>query len=168
VVRITSNDKTFVQINCHRCVLLSHSKKMQTLINGENFWDMDIKVKPGFVAATIELIQYMYLKDISLISEKNKMLELCALFEMPLDYFLLRSDTLEQLNRYEIVQLNIQLDDSSCITTVDLLKRLTFEKAKLSSPETTEKVIEMDEAKKPEMPLKKVYQLRNKRKTRRF
>jgi hypothetical protein len=134
VLRITSNEKTFVHINCHRCVLLAHSKKMSDLIRNENFWDMDIKVRPGYISAVIELIQYMYLKDISLVTEKSKILELCGLFEMPLDFFLIRTESLDYLNQYPTIQLNIEPDDSSCITTLDFLKRVTVEKAKLTAP----------------------------------
>lgn len=133
VLRLTSNEKTFVHINCHRCVLLAHSKQMCNLICNENFWDMDIKVKPGYISAAIELIQYMYLKDISLITEKSKILELCAVFEMSLDFFLIRTDSLDCLNVYPQIRLNIEWDDSSCITSLDFLKRIKMEHAKLTS-----------------------------------
>lgn len=133
VLRLTSNEKTFVHINCHRCVLLAHSKQMCNLICNENFWDMDIKVKPGYISAAIELIQYMYLKDISLITEKSKILELCAVFEMSLDFFLIRTDSLDCLNIYPQIRLNIEWDDSSCITSLDFLKRIKMEHAKLTS-----------------------------------
>jgi hypothetical protein len=129
VLRITSNDQNFVHINCHRCVLLAHSATMSDLIRNENFWDMDIKVEPGYISATIELIQYMYLKDITLISNKAKVLELCALFEMPLDFFLIRTDGLDCLNTYPRIQLAIEFDKSNCLTMVDFLKKMKITSA---------------------------------------
>jgi len=140
VVRITSDQKLVVHINCHRCVLLAHSGQMRTLINNENYWDMDIRVRPGYVAAAAELIQYMYLKDSSLITEKNKVLELCALFEMPLDHFLIRTDALERLNKYPVVHLTLEEDASSCLITSDFIQRLKVDYARIRKASPSEPI----------------------------
>jgi len=137
VLRITSDDKQFVQINCHRCVLIAHSPQLGNLINGENFFDMSIKVKFGYIGACLELIQYFYLKDPSLISEKEKILELCGLFEMSLDHFLIRENKSETLDRYPMIKLNIMADESSSITTLDFLKCIEWKKAKLAVEESS-------------------------------
>jgi len=136
VLRITSDDVQVVQIHCHRCVLIAHSQRFSNLIYGDSFWDMDIKVKPGFVGAVIELIQYMYLKDIQLISEREKILELCSFLEMPLDHFLIRQLTTDPIQN--LTCLNIVSDGSCCISTLDFLKTLSFECAKLQLPSIAE------------------------------
>ena len=89
---ITDHKKT-VKIYCHRSVLLSHSITMRNLIGAENFFDLTIEVKPGFLASMIELIQYMYLKNIALISNREKMLELCALLKMKKEYVLVNNSS---------------------------------------------------------------------------
>ena len=130
VVRLTSDEKQYVSLQCHRCVLIAHSRQLGSLIYGENFWDMDIKVKHGYLGAAIELIQYLYLKDVSLISEKTKVLELCALFEMPADHFLIRS-TAPLPSLYPTVKLVITADESESVTAMDFIKMIKFEHAKL-------------------------------------
>lgn len=135
VLRITSDDQQFVQIHCHRCVLIAHSPQMASLINGENYFDMSLKVKFGYIGACLELIQYFYLKDPTLISEKEKILELCGLFEMSLDHFLIRENKLEAMNCYPMVTLNVVADQSSCVTSIDFLKCIEWEKAKVLNHE---------------------------------
>ena len=130
-LRITSDDKIFVSVQCHRCVLTTHSERLRYLMTNENYFTMDIKVEPGYVAPTLELLQYMYLKDASLIFHKEKALKLLALFEMPLEHFLVRTEGTMPINTYDRVQFLIQYDESSCIAATDFLKCLTFEQAKL-------------------------------------
>ena len=67
---ITDTKKT-IKIYCHRSVLLAHSVKMRELITSENFFDLTIEVKPGYLGSMIELLQFMYLKNIALISNRN-------------------------------------------------------------------------------------------------
>ena len=130
-LRITSDDKIFVSVQCHRCVLTTHSERLRYLMTNENYFTMDIKVEPGYVAPTLELLQYMYLKDASLIFHKEKALKLLALFEMPLEHFLVRTEGTMPVNTYDTVQFLIQYDESSCIAATDFLKCLTFEQSKL-------------------------------------
>lgn len=134
VLHITSDDQMIVNVFCHRCVLLAHSGKMRELISGENFFDMSVRVKPGYVSSTVELVQYMYLKDIEVISDKDKVLELSAFFEMPMDHYLIREETLKPLDLHRVVaHLTIVPDNSSILAIPDFLKHLRFEKAALES-----------------------------------
>ena len=167
VLRLTSDDKQFVQIYCHRCVLITHSKKMSDLICNENFWDMDVKVKPGFLGAAVELIQYMYLRDITLISDKSKILELCAVFEMPLDFFLIQQNQAQALNATHHMKLQIVADESESVTSMDFLRGIQFLKAKLipvdpPSMEIKRSVREKEEEQIRPPPIR--YNLRNKKK----
>ena len=95
-----------VKVFCHKCVLIAHSERMRINIRGEHFFDMDIKVKPGYITAFIELVQYMYLKDPTLITKESKILELCGMLHMKLDHFLIRSEKLVKQNEYPTVTIN--------------------------------------------------------------
>ncbi len=131
VLRISSDDKQYIHINCHRSVLTAHSSALRELISGDNFWDMDIKVRPGYVSAAIELVQYMYLKDPVLISQREKVIELCSLFGMPLDYFLIREAKLEKCNLYPFAAIRLVADDSTFVSPQDFLQHLRVERAKI-------------------------------------
>jgi hypothetical protein len=67
-LELTSHDEFSVTVHCHRCVLLAHATTLQEYLTGENYWNMSIKVKPGYVSAAAELIQFMYLKNPRLIT----------------------------------------------------------------------------------------------------
>jgi hypothetical protein len=56
------------------------------LITAENFFDLTISVKPGYIGSMLELLQYLYLKNLGLLSNIPKILELCALLKMPQDF----------------------------------------------------------------------------------
>lgn len=113
-LEITSNDDFVVTVHCHRCVLLSHATELQVYLTGENFWNMSIKVDLGYVSAALELIQFMYLKDPKLITEKDKVLELCGHFGMSLDHFLIRHDhQLKPVNQYPTLRLVLTPDHTS-------------------------------------------------------
>jgi hypothetical protein len=107
ILRISDGNIT-VKLFTHRCVLLSHGYKFNELINDENYFDMSIMVKKGFIGPCIELIQYMYLKDPRLITDKEKMLELCTLFEMPTVYSQIRNnDCPENPDKFDLIHLDI-------------------------------------------------------------
>ena len=94
-----------VKIMCHRCVLMSHSHRLSTLMTSENYFDMRICVKPGYLSSAVELIQYMYLKDPTLLSEKGKILEICGLFHMSIDHFIISRNKLHKSNDYPITNI---------------------------------------------------------------
>jgi hypothetical protein len=99
VVRV-SDGQQHVAIHAHRCVLVAHSRKLAALACDENFFDLDMVVKPGYLQAAIEVFQYMYLKDPTLLRDKGRALEMCGLLDMPLDHFLIANKRLARLNKY--------------------------------------------------------------------
>ena len=114
-----------IPIYCHRCVLLVHSKKIREYLCNENYFSMDIKVQSGYLGAAIELIQYMYLKDPSLLSDKEKILDLCGFFEMPFDFLVIRNDEAQILNRMQFVyHLHFQQTQESCVVGKEFLQCL--------------------------------------------
>jgi BTB/POZ domain len=77
-----TDSKKVVKLFCHRAVLLSHSIRMRELITGENYFDLTLSVEPGYLGAMLELLQFMYLKNVGLLSNRDKILDLCALLQM--------------------------------------------------------------------------------------
>lgn len=121
----------FVKIQCHKAVLLAHSQKMSEVINASNFWDCTIEIKPGYLKACIEVLQYMYLKDPTLISDLDKVLDVCAMFGMQYDHMVLQEHKLHSTDQFDTVQL--QLEPCATATTVcaDFLQNLTFPRAEM-------------------------------------
>jgi len=134
VLHVTDGQTQF-RMNCHRCVLSAHSLHLSRLITGENFFSLSIKVQVGYLGALSELIQYMYLKDIRFVTDKTKVMELCALFEMPSDHFCIRkaSPLTLRLSQTPIVLHIGSTEDNACLSHSDFLKVLHFEKSKIQS-----------------------------------
>jgi len=128
VLKITCDDVHYVHINCHRCVLLAHSRKLQELITCENYYSLIIRVAPGYVGACVELLQYMYLRDISLITDKAKMLEMCGLFDMPSEFYLVHGSDPRLLNHVRqpiAVSMNWSTDvKDGFLAGTELLRRI--------------------------------------------
>lgn len=83
-----SDGKVGTVIHCHKCVLMAHSKVFQKEIYGQTFFHMDFTVLPGYLGVTVELIQYMYLKDINLIKSDMKKVKKCAGYlRMNVDFY---------------------------------------------------------------------------------
>lgn len=136
VLHVTSDDAHFVRIHCHKAVLRCHSPLFSDLTTGANFWQLEVKLAPGFLGAFVELVQYMYLRDITLISNKDKVLTLCAKFDMPLDVFLLRTGTVAPINTYRSLAFTLRSDkgeDISCITAMDFLRHVEIHHARLEA-----------------------------------
>jgi hypothetical protein len=133
LVRFTSDGKQFAHVQCHRCVLCAHSATFNEMIVAENFWDMDVHVKPGYVGAAVQLIQYMYKKEVSLISDKEKVLELCGLFRMPQDHFLIRQ-AVAQPPTGPCVTINIVADESTAVVAEDFIGCLKFVRGRMVPP----------------------------------
>jgi hypothetical protein len=138
--------KVTVKIQCHRCVLLAHSEIFRDLICNENFFDMEVCVKPGYLTAAVEVIQYMYLKDPLLITSKSKVLDMCGMFQMPLDHFLIASNKIMPVNTYPTVNVTImpELDleniPEKCILTADFWDKITVDEGKVSRVGTSSDV----------------------------
>lgn len=113
-----------VKIPCHRCILTVHSERLRDLMKNENFFDMVIRVKPGYIGAVIELIQYMYLKDHTLISDSVKVLEICGMFHMKADHFMIRNRMVPSVtNQYDVV--DVQLHSSAKSAENDRFRMIT-------------------------------------------
>lgn len=132
VLKVTSDGRQFIKLFCHRCVLVAHSPRLSELITNENFWDMVIRVKPGYVAAAIELIQFMYLKDVNLITDRIKVLELCGVFEMPREHAIINNAPLP-VEPESWVRLTIAVDESECITHADFLSSINVLRGRLAA-----------------------------------
>jgi hypothetical protein len=125
-VLFITDDTVTVKVLCHKCVLLSHSERLRELISGENYFDLDIKVKKGYISSLLELIQYMYLKDPMLISNSDKILELCGMFHMELDHFIIRTNKAVQLNTYPMTSVVLKhqqkQQDEKCLFATEFTK----------------------------------------------
>jgi hypothetical protein len=121
-----TDDTVTVKVLCHKCVLLSHSERLRELISGENYFDLDIKVKKGYISSLLQLIQYMYLKDPMLISNSDKILELCGMFHMELDHFIIRTNKAVQLNTYPMTSIVLKHQqkqhDEKCLFATEFTK----------------------------------------------
>lgn len=138
VLHVTSDDCHFVRIHCHKAVLRCHSPRFSDLMTGANYAELEVKLPPGYFGAFIELVQYMYLRDITLISHAQKVLKLCAMFDMPFDIFLIRTRAVEPINTYrslvfQLVSDREPRDVSTCITAVDFLKHVEIHQARLQT-----------------------------------
>lgn len=131
VLNITTDDKQYVQIHCHKCVLKCHSKRLNDLMTGERFHESTIKVPKGYSGAFIELVQYMYLRDLTVISDRDKVKKLCAMLDMPYDIFIISKNKLRPINTYHSIQFNIVSDDSTCVGVFDFMQHVEFRNAKL-------------------------------------
>lgn len=134
VLRVTTDDKHYARIHCHKAVLKAHSPRMRELMTADNYFQMEIKLSLGYMGAFIELIQYMYVRDITMISQKQKVLKLCAMFDMPLDIFLIRNDAIQPINTYRSVAFTIVNGPntaSTCITLLDFLAHIEFDGAEM-------------------------------------
>jgi len=128
---LTSDDIQFVRVYCHRAVLIAHSPQLSQIITGENYFESSIKLKVGYIGACLELLQYFYVKDPLLITQKDKVLELCALFEMDMDYFLIKNEKHTHTVDTTNLKLHFVADSSECVTCADFFKCLVMEKSKL-------------------------------------
>ena len=57
-----------LQLRLHRCVLVAHSEAFRTLLTRENYFQCTVSLQPGHLGAMLQILQYMYLKDTSLLS----------------------------------------------------------------------------------------------------
>lgn len=136
VLHVTSDDLHFVRIHCHKAVLRCHSPRFSDLMTGANYAELEVKLPTGYFGAFIELVQYMYLRDITLISHAQKVLKLCAMFDMPFDIFLIRTRAIEPINTYRSLAFQLVSDQeprevSTCITALDFLRHVEIHKAQL-------------------------------------
>lgn len=120
VLCITDGTVT-VKVLCHKCVLLTHSPKLQELINNENFFDLEIEVKPGYITATLELIQYMYLKNPKLFTDQVKVLQVCGMFYMNQDYRLIRNSPPVTQENNNFTNIILQVGEAHPSVTARLL-----------------------------------------------
>lgn len=136
VLHVTSDDQHFLRIHCHKAVLRCHSPRFSELMTGANYSELEVKLPVGFFGAFIELVQYMYLRDIHLISHAHKVMQLCAMFDMPFDIFLIRTGGVQPINTYASLTFTLTSDrqpeeHATCITAVDFLRHVEFHHAHL-------------------------------------
>jgi hypothetical protein len=70
---------------------------LRELITSENYFDLTIDVPLGYLGAMLELLQFMYLKNTGLLTNREKILELCAVLKMKPE-FVIASNVPSQLN----------------------------------------------------------------------
>jgi len=140
--------KIKIKIQCHRCVLLAHSERLRDLICNENFFDLDVCVQPGYLTAAVEVIQYMYLKDPTLITCVDKVLDMCGMFHMQLDHFLIAHKKLQPLNQYPVVKMIVQVaaggPGTSCLLAQKFWESISVEEgavAAMPSPKSNPKTL---------------------------
>lgn len=129
VLHLTTDDVHYIQINCHKCVLLAHSKRILREMKSDTYFHFTIKVLPGYLGAFLELLQYMYLKNPALITEKDKICHLMGYLEMPSEFYVLQNMPVlkkahQKNSTHDIVQLHLYSDEGSCILQKDFLKTI--------------------------------------------
>lgn len=77
-----------VHVWCHRVVLATHSALLSELMRGENYWEQCLQVASGYLGACLELIQFFYLRDLSLLTDRSRILRVCQFFKVPLEIFM--------------------------------------------------------------------------------
>ena len=108
-VLFVTDGSTTAKVLCHKGVLMCHSPKFRELIVTDNYFALDVRVQPGFLPAMLELLQYLYLKDPSLLaSPRSKLLQLCAWLQMPQEFLQLRDDTAKKVENFRVCELTIQ------------------------------------------------------------
>lgn len=90
-----TDKKQVIKILCHRSVLLAHSLRLSELINADNFYDLTVEIKPGFINSMLELLQFMYLKDIRRLTDKTKILYLSKILKMRRDFSMIEASKFE-------------------------------------------------------------------------
>lgn len=50
-----------LRVRCHRAVLAAHAVRLRELSTGENFSDLTLRIKPGFLDSLLELLRFFYL-----------------------------------------------------------------------------------------------------------
>jgi len=120
---------------CHRSVLSVHSKRFNTTINGENYFDQEVQVLPGYMGAMLELIQFMYLKDTRYLTQHKKIKKLCIFLDVPLDLFRINFEHEVSVQSNQVVFQFEKDPENRCVVAKDLLRHIKLYQAKLSSPE---------------------------------
>jgi len=123
--------KQCVKVLCHKAVLLAHSPVLCEIIRDANFWDCSVRVKDGYLNACLELLQYCYCKDPTLISDVSKVLDMAAMFKMSYDHMVISNRLAVATDRYERVLLQIEPEEHSIAVCADFLKCLSFPNSKL-------------------------------------
>lgn len=137
VLHVTSDDRHFARVHCHKAVLRCHSARFSALMTGANYAELEVKLAPGFLGAFLELVQYMYLRDVTLISHPQKVMRLCAQFDMPTEIFFIREKAVAPRNTYPTVTFTLVSDPATggglahCVVAQDFLQHLEFYQAKL-------------------------------------
>jgi hypothetical protein len=115
-----TDSKKIVKVYCHRSVLLAHSIRMRELITPENYFDLTITVLIGYVGSMLELIQFMYLKNTGLFTNREKILELCAVLKMKPE-FVIASNVVQNLEHNSI-------DLDSCKLSTEFVTLVSMKK----------------------------------------
>lgn len=133
----TPTSSTVVSVYCHRAILVAYSEYFRHWIlhpdhGGEFHHQLNIRVDDGQLGAALELIQFMYLRDPTLLSNRNKVLQLCGLFRLYKEHLFIRSlDDKPHESRIPNIILTLVFDDSVAISSQDFVKAVSVEKAKL-------------------------------------
>ena len=132
VLKVTDG-KQAAKVPCHRCVLVAHSLKLRDFITCENYFELTIKLLPGYIPALLELVQYMYLKDHTLITDIQKVLELCGTLHMKLDHFIVSRGKTEKLNQYPVVY-HIHLQENTAAVLPEFTRLVEFQNVQIAPP----------------------------------
>ncbi len=121
-----SDSKKVVKVYCHRAILLSHSILMRELITSENYFDLTVSVEFGYISSMLELLQFMYLKNTGLLSNREKLLELCAMLKMKSEFVTVGN-----------IQSNV-IDIESCQLSIEFEKLVSIKKIATNNEQGTE------------------------------
>lgn len=154
-LKLTEDGHTFVDICCHRAILCMYSPKFSRLIKDQDYFDMTVKVFPGYLGPMIELIQYMYLRNPEFITHKERVLYLCATFEMPLQHFTIQRDADSKFAcSTQAWQVTLVPNTSSAVLGRDFLTAVRFQDTAISK-------ITVNKSRKPV--IKRKYNLRKRK-----
>lgn len=133
----TPNSPNVVSVYCHRAILVAYSEYCRHFIlnpdfKGEFHYQLNIQVEDGQLGAALELIQFMYIRDPALLSDRNKILQLCGLFRMYQEHMFIQSlNDKPHESRIPNINLMLVFDDSVAISSQDFVKAVSIEKARL-------------------------------------
>ncbi len=148
VIHVTSDHETYVKVLAHRMVLRTFSRRFRRLINDENYFSLVVELQPTFIGPFLELIQFMYLRDVSLLTDKKKILSLCGTLEMNTEVFAINTGLSLEDRPTHLVSIHLHFDESACVVGSEMVKLIHIAKCRATvyqlQPEASKPAVEAE------------------------
>lgn len=116
-----------IPVRCHSCVLLTYSPVFTQYMREQSRFTCTWKVDRGYLGAAMELIQFLYLRRLELVSHRDKVLELAAFLRMPSLFFHMNTHVpLPEFATQKLFQVSTPGDTDIWRSTVSFLRVLPW------------------------------------------